>query len=102
MIINGDINQSVQHSNIRSHHGQFQNIRQSSLLRLPTAGYISGYLSVYLLWMSIVHQVLVIHQDNHFVRQSHKEVSVVLQTPDHCQELAIPNTIVSFGRVKGL
>ena len=38
---NGDINQSVQHKPTHDpNNGQFQNLRQSSLLRLPTAGYI--------------------------------------------------------------
>ena len=44
---NGDINQSVQHEQTHdSNNGQFQNLRWSSLLRLPTASYTWPMLSL--------------------------------------------------------
>ena len=39
---------------------------------------IPSHPSIYLLWVTVMRQVLMIRQNNHFVWRSYEEVSVVL------------------------
>ena len=63
---------------------------------------VSSHSSIYLLWVAIVCQVLVIRQDNNFMWRAYKEMAIMFQPSNHGQELPIPDIVVSFRWVESL
>ena len=63
---------------------------------------ISSHPSIYLLWMAIVRQILMVHKYHYLVRQANQQVSIMFEFSYDGEELSVPDIVISFCRVQGL